>query len=752
MRVSKTQIRFAALWAITAFAADLRPQTPPSIEGTVRLGTSGEPLHGASVLIEGLGRTATSDGDGRYVFHDVPPGTYGVIAHLDSIFTEESKIVTVVEGRTARVDFALDLRSIKVEITVTAKGRQQSAFDSFQSVDSLDAYELNESIGASIGEVLGDNPGTGVAKRSFGPGSSRPIIRGFDGDRVLILEDGIRSGTLSSQSGDHGELINAAALDRLEVVKGPATLLYGSNALGGVVNAISRHHAAHEHPHQGLCGFVSSSAGSTNSLAGSTAGFEYGRGNWLLWGGGGGQRTGDYDTPTGTVDNSRTRTSDGRVGIGWYGEKTFFSLGVKADDGVNGVPFASAFEPGLEGEQGEHDAAEEGNPSRVQLEAERFVSRFTWGRRRIGPAIEAFRLSLSLTDWAHDEVEVAGAERTVGTQFTQQQFVYRGVFEQAKRGPLTGRFGFWGLARDYDVVGAEALSPPVDQRAVAVFGLEEIELENVKFQFGGRLERNRYEPVGLRERTFSGVSAAAGIHVDLGRGSALVLNYAHSHRAPALEELYNNGPHIGTISFEVGDPNLTSEVGNGFEVSLRREGGRVRGELNGFYYGFDNFVFPFATGEVREGLPVLQFTQLDSRFLGMEVGGGLRLRDGLWFNLGMDLVDAQETSRNTPLPRIPPLRAKVGFDWRRGGISIKPQIVMAASQHQTFTTETRTQGYTVLNLKASYTIPSRHLAHQFSVNVFNIADRLYRNHSSFIKDLAPEIGRGVRFTYVVRFF
>ena len=749
MRISKTQIRFAALLAAMAFAVDLRAQTQPSIAGTVTLGNSGEPLHGASILIEGLGRTTTSDGEGRFFFDNLPPGTYDLLAHLDSIFTEESELVTVAEGRTTRVDFALELRSVKYEITVTSEGREQSAFESFQSVDSLDSYQLNESIGASIGEVLGGNPGSGVAKRSFGPGSSRPIIRGFDGDRVLILEDGIRSGTLSSQSGDHGELINTAALDRLEVVKGPATLLHGSNALGGVVNAISRHHAVHEHPHQGLRGFVSSSAGSTNALGGGTAGFEYGRGKWLLWGGGGGQRTGDYDAPDGTVENSMTRSAHGRVGIGWYGERTFFSFGVKADDGIHGVPFGASFEAAAERAP---EGVEESASERIQLESERLVTSLTWGLRNSGPAIESFRLSLSHTDWHHDEVEIAGAERTVGTQFDQSQFVYRGVFEQARRGPLSGRFGFWGLLRDYDVVGAEALSPPVDQRAVAVFGLEESEFEHVKFQLAGRLERNSYEPFGLRARTFTGASAGAGIHADLGRNSALVVNYAHSHRAPALEELYNNGPHIGTISFEVGDPNLVAEVGNGIEVSLRREGRRVRGELNGFYYGFDNFVFPFATGEVREGLPVLRFTQLDSRFLGMEAGGGLRIRDGLWFNLGMDFVDAQETSRNTPLPRIPPLRAKVGFDWRRRGLSIKPEIVAAASQHQTFTTETRTPGYTVLNFKASYIIPQQHLAHQFSVNVFNIADRLYRNHSSFIKDLAPEIGRGVRFTYMVRFF
>ena len=144
----------------------------------------------------------------------------------------------------------------------------------------------------SLGEALDHRVGTGIAKRSFGPGSSRPIIRGFDGDRVLVMEDGIRTGTLSSQSGDHGEVLNTGQLDRLEIVKGPATLLYGSNAMGGTVNAVSRHHAFHQHPHQGLRGFVSGSAGSANSFGGGNAGFEYGVGKWMIWGSGGGSRSG----------------------------------------------------------------------------------------------------------------------------------------------------------------------------------------------------------------------------------------------------------------------------------------------------------------------------------------------------------------------------------------------------------------------------------------------------------------------------
>ena len=737
-------------WAFIACRSLPAAQNQGWIEGKVTLAETGEPLHGAAVLLIELGRTTTSDGEGHYQFDGVPPGRYSLLAHLDSIFTEDTRTITVTLGTASTLDFSLELAVVKAHVNVTAGGEQQTAFESFQSVESLDSYDLAESVASSLGEVLGNKPGSGISKRSFGPGSSRPMIRGFDGDRVLIMQDGIRTGTLSSQSGDHGELINAATLDRLEVVKGPATLLYGSSALGGVVNAISRHHAVHEHPHQGLRGFVSSSAGSANALAGAGTGFEYGHGKWMIWGGGSGQRSSDYGTPAGTVEGSRTRSVNGQLGLGWYGEKTFVSAGFKADDGIYGVPFAAQFEAEEDGES--LAAATEGSEERVQIEAQRQALDFTWGLRQIGPAIESFRLSLNVTQWSHDEVAISGSTRAAGTRFEQGQFIYRGVFEQEKRGPLTGRFGFWGLLRDYEVAGVEALSPPVDQDAAAVFGLEELEFENFKLQFGGRLERNSYDPIGLPMRSFTGGSAAAGVHADVWKGGALVVNYAHTFRPPALGELYNNGPHIGSLSFEVGDPALVSEIGNGIELSLRQQGGKARGELNLFYYGFNNFVFPFATGERRGKLPVLEFTQRDARFAGAEANLGVRLRDSVWLNLGMDFVDAQETEFNTPLPRIPPLRGRIGFDWRRGGLSVKPEVVLASSQQQTFTTESRTPGYTVVNLKASYTIPRQHLAHQLSCNIFNIGDRLYRNHSSFIKDLAPEIGRGVRFTYMVRFF
>jgi iron complex outermembrane receptor protein len=731
----------------------LAAQSTGSIEGTITLAATGDALHGAQVQIVELGQTATSGQDGKYIFSEVPPGAYHLVTHLDSTFTDDTKAVTVSAGGAAAVDFALSLAPEKFEVTVTASGREETTFESFQSVESLNSFDLAGSTSASMGELLDQRPGSGIAKRSFGPGSSRPIIRGFDGDRVLVMQDGMRTGTLSSQSGDHGELVNPALLDRLEVVKGPATLLYGSSAMGGVVNAVSRHHAFHEHAHTGLRGFASGSGGSANSLGGASAGFEYGFGKWTIWAGGGGLRTGDYSTPEGEIFNSRTRTANGYAGLGWYGDKTFASFSFEQDDGRYGIPFAASFEAEEGGEE-EIPAEEttESEEERIEIDMKRQAAQFTWGVRGLGPALDNFRLQLNYTQYEHQEVEIAGGQSTIGTAFDNDQFVYRGVFEQAKRGPLSGQFGFWGLARDYDVTGAEALSPPVDQDVIAVFGLEELAFERVKFQFGGRLERTNYDPLGLSPRDFTGASAAAGVHFDLWNGGAFVSNYSHSYRAPALEELYNNGPHIGNLAFEVGNPDLQAETGNGVDVSLRHQSARARGELNLFYYRFHDFVFPFLTGEVEDGLRVVNFIQTGSRFTGAEASVGLALHSSLWLNLGMDFVDAQETENGTPLPRIPPIRGKAGLEFMRGGLNIKPEIVIAGDQHQTFTGETRTPGYTVLNLKASYTIPQQHLAHQFAAEVFNVGDRLYRNHSSFIKDLAPEIGRGVKFTYMVRFF
>jgi iron complex outermembrane receptor protein len=696
----------------------------------------GTALHNVIVTVVELKRSVETNESGAYRFETLPAGNYSVLAHLEG-FPDSVMRVSVKPGETATLDFRLQLGP-REKITVTATGSEQSTFEAIQAVTTMDSVQLAERAHPGVGEVLEKQPG--VAKRSFGPGSSRPVIRGFDGDRVLVLQDGVRTGSLGSQSADHGEPIDVLSLERLEVVKGPATLLYGSNAMGGVVNAVT----GHDYSHAGIRGYFTGIAGTTNSQGGVSGGLEYGIGNWMFWGNGSGQRTGDYDTPIGEVPNSKSRSSSGLGGIGWYGQQSFFSATYGYDNRRYGVPFAASFEGGEE-EGGEE---EPGEMETIDVAMRRHDLRFNGGLRDLNGFIDAFRLSLDYSDYRHRELE----GDAVGTTFNNKHFAYRGVFDQRRSAASSGSFGFSGLLRDYETTGAEALAPPVDQSAFALFILEEIAVERVKFQFGGRFEHNSYDAVGLRDRSFTGFSGAAGFRAPLWENGAFVANYTHSYRAPALEELYNNGPHIGNLTFERGNVNLTRERADGIDLSLRHSSSRVRAEANFFYYSLDDFVFLAPTGEIEDGLPVADFLQQDSRFLGTEVTLDVAIHPRVWLNSGLDYVDAELRNGGGPLPRIPPLRGRLGLDVSYRALSVRPEVIMVADQDQTFVMETRTAGYTLFNVSASYAVPRQHFAHIFSVNAFNLGDRLYRNHLSFIKDLAPEIGRGVRFSYALRFF
>lgn len=706
------------------------PTTGGSIRGKIILSDGGTPLHNVIVNLIQLKRSVETEEDGTYEFQNVPPGTYTILTHMEG-FPDQTQQVRVTAGGSATLDFAMRLTGLKEEVTVTATGSEQSVFESFQAVNTVDALRLAQESHTSIGEVLDKEPG--VAKRNFGPGSARPVVRGFDGDRVGITLDGTSTGSLGSQSADHAEPIDVLSLERLEVVKGPATLLYGSSATGGVVNAVTGHDFAHE----GWRGYFTGVGGTTNNQGGASGGVEYGTGKWMFWGNGTLQRTGDYDTPQGRIEQSFTRDTNGTLGLGHYGDKSFASFTYGYDRRRYGIPFASFFESGGE-ELG----------SDVSIKARRHDFKFNGGWRDLGGFVNGFRLTLDYSDYRHDELEGAA----VGTRFNNKNFIYRGIFDQRKTGRVSGSWGFSGFRRDFESIGAEALAPPTIQDNFAVFGLEEIDFERVRFQLGGRVEHNGYDPDGALKRSFTGFSGAAGVRVGLWKEGAFVANYTHSYRAPALEELYNNGPHVGNLTFEIGNPLLGRERNDGIDFSLRHESKRVRGVANFYYYNIKDFVFLAPTGDINENLIEAAYDQADSRFTGTELNLDLEAHENLWVNLGYDYVNAELKETGTPLPRIPPMRARVGLDWRYKAFDVKPEATFVKDQDRIFPTETRTAGYALFDLAASYTLARPHYAQVFSVNAFNLGDRLYRNHLSFIKDLAPEIGRGVRFSYTIRYF
>jgi iron complex outermembrane recepter protein len=425
---------------------------------------------------------------------------------------------------------------------------------------------------------------------------------------------------------------------------------------------------------------------------------------------------------------------NGSGGIGYFSGRKWFSADYGYDRRRYGIPY---------------DPNEE-EPEIIYLNPRRHGVQARFGLRDLNSFVKGTQFSLQYNDYRHDEV--AAQTGAVNTAFQNKSFVYRGVFDEQRTRRLSGSFGFSGFYRDYTSVGEEALAPPTKQNSFAAFAIERIDFERVGFQAGGRIEHNSYSPRGLRDRSFTGFSGAAGIRISLPHSAALVANYTHSYRAPALEELYNNGPHPGNLSFEIGNPNLNRESSDGIDISLRHSSERMRAEFNSFYYRIRDFIFLAPTGNIEDGLVEANYDQGKTRFVGTELRMDVALTRNFWLLSSLDYVNAKLTELKIPLPRIPPLRARVGFEWLAGGFRLNPEVVMARDQNRVFLTEEKTAGYATVDVTASYTITKQHSAHIISLNGFNLNDKLYRNHLSFIKNFAPEIGRGVRLVYTMRFF
>src|SRR5256712_3421737 len=326
----------AAFDSLTAVGGSARSEagrtasTSGSIHGVVSLEPSGTPARNAVVTIAELQRSVLTDENGAFQFTDVPAGRYQVVADLDGV-PDVVKRVEISSGDQI-IDFQLFLAPVREEVIVTASGFAESVNAAYQSVNSVSALELAQRNPVSIGEALEGQ--LGIAKRSFGPGSARPIIRGFDGDRVLVLQDGLRLGGIASQSADEVEPIDVLSLDRVEIVKGPATLLYGSNAIGGVVNGISTNHVYQ----QGLSGYLTTFGGTSNWQGGASAGGKYGFRNFLIFGSGGAQKTNDYRTPLGSVLNSYARGGNLSGGAGWFPRRGWLAFGYSFDGRRHGLP------------------------------------------------------------------------------------------------------------------------------------------------------------------------------------------------------------------------------------------------------------------------------------------------------------------------------------------------------------------------------------------------------------------------------
>lgn len=741
----------AACAAALTLAAAAAAQAGVALSGRLFNSLSGDPIAGATVVLEELRLEAKSNADGTFTFPNVPPGSYHVFVRAQGYSSRRTEVAAA--AGAAPIDLPVD-PELHFEEVITVSPEPRSQFEAFQATSVLSGQELTKQLEMSIGETLQNQPG--VASRSFGPAPSRPVIRGLDGDRVLILQDGQRLGDLSSQSGDHGVAINPAAAQRIEVVRGPATLLYGANAIGGLVNVITDEIPTE--PQRGVSGTVTFDAASAARQGEAAGDVHLGNGTVALHVGGGGRRSGDVRTPIGAVGNSQSRSGFGSVGLSWTGERSYFGGSYGYDDTRYGIP-----------------VVEEG---RIQLTPRRHAFTLRGGGKNLEGALDAFRVTLAHRRYRHDELD--GDE--IGTRFFNDTTELELMGAHRAVGRLKGSFGGWALDRAFDARGEEALSPAVDQRGFALFLYEELTWPHFTFQFGGRLDHTRFSPAGEPARRFTNPSASVGL---LFRPAAaqdiltVAVSLARAARNPALEELFFFGLHHGNFAVEVGNPDLKSEKALGLDVSLRWRSRRASGEVTWFRNDIRDYIFrsPLTEeefeareeafeerfpnrvisheghghGDEEAELQLIEYVSADSVLQGVEAHADFQLSSRFAVELGLDYVRGSLKDRDLPLPRIPPLRVRGGLRYQRSALQAGAEVVGAARQDRVLGAELPTPGYTLLRLFAGYSFQAGRALSTITARVDNATNELYRNHLSLIKELVPEPGRNFKVVYTVAF-
>lgn len=678
----------------------------------------------------------------------------------------------------------VDLNAVEVHATPLAG----TAEDLARPVEVLTGERLDEAKSNSLGETVGKLPG--VQSSYFGPGVGRPIVRGFDGARVQVLSDGLGSGDVSTVSVDHAVTIEPFLANQIEVLKGPATLLYGSGAIGGAVNVIDGRipEAATQQPLEGraeLRGNTVNDEKTGMARLDATAA----SGNVVFHFDVLHRETGDYDIPgfaesaallaeegetpdpdsRGVLPNSFVRTDSGALGVSWIGERGFLGVGASMFDTRYGIP-GHAHEHEEEPAPGEE--AEEGNVH-IGMDQRRYEVR--GGLDDLGP-FKSLRAKVARTDYTHTEYE----GDAVGTVFDNTST--EGRLELVHQ-PLAGWDGAIGLQwgkRSFVATGDEAFVPASDSNDLGAFWIGERSFGPVKVELGARYDRNKIdvdsasELIARPDRNFDTTSASAAFKWEVSDAFHLSLGLDRAQRSPTAEELYSNGLHVATQSFEIGTPDLEAETANRAELGAQWHSGPLKASAAIYHVRYNDFIYLADTGIVEEDLPVRMWSQGDARFSGAEAEVDWNFADnasGAW-NLRVfgDVVRGKldgSGTRDVPvsllhgdhaheytaqialggnLPRMAPARLGGELRWERSQWRASVGAVRYAKQDDVAAFEAESPGYTLVDAHVAWhqDTPAGN-AWEVFLDGSNLLDEEARPHTSFLRDLAPLPGRGVAF-------
>ena len=672
------------------------------------------------------------------------------------------------------------------ELVVTASPFPRTLFEQAQPVTVLNGENLQLRLESTLGDTL--NREAGITSTQFAPGASRPIIRGLGDDRIRVLSNGVNTTDVANVSPDHQVTTDPLTIDSIEVVRGPATLLYGPNTVGGVVNVIDNRIPT-ERLAKPVEGKVSGRFGTVDEERSGAFSFNFGAGPIVIHLDGFKRDTQDVHIP-GLARSERMRKQQPLSEGEKEAQNVLPNSFVRSEGGAIGA--STIWEGGFFG------ASYSGIDSNYGTVAEKDVT-IDLRQRRLdvrGAFLEPLAIIKSINyKFAHTEYDHTEFEGpTPGTLFHIEGYDGRLDIVHQKLGPLEGAIGYQTQGSDFTAIGAEAFLPPTTNQTHSGFIFEEIAWEQYRFQFGARYDHQSNESDGGpafgpgQKVDFNAISGSAGVVWTPVEAYAIALSVAYTERPPTYVELFANGPHVGTGSFEIGSAGLELERSVGVDFSVRKRLGRVTGAISLFYIRFTDYIAltpngAFAPGEEEGevGLPIFNYEAVDASYLGGEAEITFHLHEPAapeTIATGKNPTDAKSVAIVEPLrsihlldlefkadyvrteirdggdslPRIPPFRVRGELQYSyndRLRSSIGVQYV--AEQNRTADFELPTDSYYLVNANLSYRVSMGPVEVDFYLKGTNLTNEEARLHTSFLKEVAPLPGRGVLFGATLEF-
>ena len=770
-----------------------------SIQGTVYVSGDTTVVTDATVTLVGLNYSQQANTSGEFFFEEVPAGS--VLLRVESlVWGRNSQTVTVVAGETAEVRIEVLMHVHLEEIIVSAGPVALAHSKLVNPVHVVTGNDLIESNGISLGEALKNQ--AGISSTYFGPGASRPIINGVGGSRVRILQNGLEVGDVSDQNEDHAVGVDAFDANRIEIIRGPAALLYGSEITGGVVNVLGAG-VPNERPVQQVEGLVRARGGLGANERGA-GGIVKGVFSNIVWRASGLLReTGNINTPefnplnihghheeeghrdheeehgdheeeehvheeeengehgheeepaeelVDHIENSRTSMARGSLGLSWLGKRGYIGGAVSFHNTDYGVPGGHGH---AVHEEGEHAEEEEGiGEITVDLES---INYDVEGAYRFGQSkIQGLRFRFGVYDYTHTELEhVEGGPDVIGAVYDNNQWEGRLEVDHKLHDTMQGVVGAQIKNREVDISGSHGNLPTTTTSSLGIFALERIRLGAVNVELSGRMQWQSYAPENRDSKSFSAVSIGGGANYEVSEGVSLSISLARAAKIPSVTDLYASGLHAAVRSVERGNENLKIETTNNATVSGYVYTEPIHVKLTGYLNQSDNFIYLAPTGMMEHGNPILQTAQSDATIAGVEVETEVELfhRGTTHVNLKLmgDYVSGRLTSEEVNLPRIPPLRLGASLEYAWKNLLADLSVKRIGDQGRVFTTEEETEGYTMIDAKVSYRLVTGSIIQSLSLQGFNLANTLATSHTSLLKETVPLPGRDIRLTYTFDF-